>query len=54
MSPAWIIYHALQAGLSYRTAMALPMGKVSDIVACWLIEERGLKEKASARDVFDL
>jgi hypothetical protein len=43
----------MQAGLSYRTAAALPVGKVYDIIACWMIEERGLKEKAAARDVFD-
>lgn len=34
--------------------MILPVGKVSDIVACWMIEERGLKQKPAARDVFDV
>ena len=33
--------------------MALPIGKVYDLIACWMIEERGMKEKAAARDVFD-
>lgn len=54
MSLAWFYYHAAQAGLSRREASALPIGKVSDQINCWLIEERGMKQKAKTRDVFDI
>lgn len=53
MSLAWAYFHAAKAGLTRREAAYLPVGKVYDQIAAWMIEERGLKEKQQARDVFD-
>lgn len=53
MSLAWAFFHAARAGLTRREAANLPIGKVYDQIAAWLIEERGLKQKHTAKDVFD-
>ena len=53
MSLAWAYFHAARAGLTRQEAASLPIGKVYDQIAAWLIEERGLKQKQTARDVFD-
>lgn len=53
-SAAWTYFHASRAGLTRREASVLPVGKVYDQIYCWLIEERGMKQKAKTRDVFDI
>ena len=53
-SLAWYYYHAIKAGLTYKEAQIYPVGVVQDMIACWLIEERGFREVAMQRDVFDI
>lgn len=52
-SPAWVYFHGSKAGLSYRETANLPIGRVNDIISCWLIEEKNQREKSSYKDVFD-
>ena len=52
-SSAWVYFHAARAGLSRREAAYLPIGPVLDQISVWLIEERGVKQRHKARDVFD-
>lgn len=54
ISPAWVYLHAARAGMTRREAACLPIGLVQDQIAAWLIEEKGMKQKQKARDVFDI
>ena len=50
----WVYLHGAQAGLTRREVAYLPIGRVYDQIEAWMIEERGMKQKATAKDVFDL
>ena len=51
-SLAWVYFHAARAGLTRAEAANLPVGKVYDQIAVWMIEERGFKERV-CKDIFD-
>lgn len=54
MIPAWVYFHAARAGLTRSEAAYLPIGRVLDQIACWMIEERGVKQRMTeSADIFD-
>lgn len=45
MSWAWLYYNGARAGLTRSEVEYLPLGRVYDQVACWMISACGAKEK---------
>lgn len=48
MSTAWLYLNGSSAGLTRFEVENLPIGMVFDQIACWLIRDRGAKEKKRA------
>ena len=50
MTGEWFIFYGLAIGLSYQEVMALPFGRLQDLIAIFQIKNEGAKRKKTMEE----